>query len=261
LLKSITLILPIFLALVIASPASCEDHDLARLFSDKGIAGTIVISELKGSKKKYVYNESRANTPFVPASTFKILNTLIALETGAVTEKDVIKWDGKDKGLAAWNRDQTLETAFNSSCVWFYQELARRIGTAGYEAYFSRVKYGTGKPTPELTTFWLEGDLKISAIEQVEFLKKVYKEELPFRHATYATLKKIMTVERTPEYTIRAKTGWAQRISPQIGWYVGYVESGVNVWFFATNMDISKPDDARFRQQITSDALKIKGII
>jgi beta-lactamase class D len=70
-----------------------------------------------------------------------------------------------------------------------------------------------------------------------------------------------MTAERTPEYTIRAKTGWAQRISPQIGWYVGYVESRVNVWFFATNMEISKPDDARFRQQITSDALKIKGII
>jgi beta-lactamase class D len=70
-----------------------------------------------------------------------------------------------------------------------------------------------------------------------------------------------MTVDRAPGYTIRAKTGWAERISPQIGWYVGYVETGDNVWFFATNMDIAKPDDARFRRQITLDALKIKGII
>lgn len=139
--------------------------------------------------------------------------------------------------------------------------MARRIGTAGYEAYFNRVKYGTGKPTPELTTFWLEGDLKINVVEQVEFLKKVYTEKLPFRHIFYVTLKRIMTVDRTPGYTIRAKTGWAQWISPQIGRYVGYVETRDKVWFFATNMDISKPDDARFRQQITLDALKIKGII
>lgn len=244
----------------IASPAPCEDNDLARLFADRGVDGTIVLSELHGSKT-YIYNERRANAPFVPASTFKILNTLIALETGAVTEKDIIKWDGKDKGVAEWNRDQALETAFSSSCVWFYQELARRIGTVGYEAYFNRVKYGTGKPAPELTTFWLKGDLKISAVEQVEFLKKVYAEKLPFRHASYVTLKRIMTVDLAPGYTLRAKTGWAQRISPQIGWYVGYVETGDKVWFFATNMDIAKPDDARFRRQITLDALKIKGII
>lgn len=97
-----------------ASPAPCEDNDLAGLFADREVAGTIVLSELVGSKR-YVFNERRANTTFVPASTFKILNTLIALETGAVSENDIIKWDGKDKGLAVWNRDQTLESAFNSS--------------------------------------------------------------------------------------------------------------------------------------------------
>ncbi len=259
-LKSITLLLSVFLTLVMASPAPCQDRDLAGLFADKGIAGTIVIAELNGAKI-YVHNEQRANTPFVPASTFKILNTLIALDVGAITEKDVLKWDGKDRGMTACNGDQTLESAFRSSCVWFYQELARRIGTAGYMAYFKKVKYGTGAPTPELTTFWLEGDLKISAIEQIDFLKKVYREELPIRRSSYKTLKRIMTVERTPGYTIRAKTGWAQRVSPQIGWYVGYVESGDKVWFFATNLDIAKPEDARLRQQITMAALKIKGII
>ena len=258
--KTLTTLLFISLVLIFASPARCEDNELARLFADKHIVGTIILSELNGPKT-YIYNERRANESFVPASTFKILNTLIALEEGVISEKDVIKWDGKDKGLEAWNRDQTLETAFKSSCVWFYQELARRIGTAEYEAYLNKVKYGTGTPSPELTTFWLEGDLKISALEQVSFLKKFFKEELPFRRASYKFLKRIMTVEQTPAYTIRAKTGWAQRITPQIGWYAGYVESRNSVWFFATNIEISRPEDARYRQQVTMEALQLKGIM
>jgi beta-lactamase class D len=105
-----------------------EDPDLAKLFQSRGVEGTFIIDSLD-SKETYVYNEARSEERFSPASTFKILNTLIALEEGAIkNEKEVIKWDGKDRGLDAWNKDQTLETAFPISCVWFYQELARRIG-------------------------------------------------------------------------------------------------------------------------------------
>jgi beta-lactamase class D len=246
--------------LLLASSCRGEDRDLARLFAEKNIDGTIVLSDLSGSKT-YIANERRANATFVPASTFKILNTLIALDEGVVSEKEVLRWDGKEEGLAAWNRDQTLESAFRSSCVWFYQELARRIGTARYEAYLKRTGYGTGSPTPELTTFWLEGDLRISAVEQVDFLKKVYRGELPFRRGSYEILQKLMVVEKTPAYTLRAKTGWAQRTTPQIGWFVGYVERDGKVWFFATNIDIKKPEDARLRQQLTVEALRLKGII
>jgi beta-lactamase class D len=258
--KTITSILSFLLVLVITSPARSEDTDLAKLFADKKIDGTIIISDLTGSKT-YAYNERRAHESFVPASTFKILNTLIALEEGVVSEKDIIKWDGKDKGVAAWNRDQTLETAFKSSCVWFYQELAQGIGTAGYKAYFNRLKYGTGMPLPDLRTFWLEGDLRISAVEQVDFLKKIYRRELPFRRSSYEILKKMMLIEKAPAYTLRAKTGWAQRTKPQTGWYVGYVETADKVWFFATNIEIKKPEDARFRQELTLEALRLKGII
>jgi beta-lactamase class D len=174
-----------------------------------------------------------------------------------VTKKDVIKWDGKDTGIEACNRDQTLDTAFKSSCVWCYQNFAQKIGKARYQEYFKKIDYGTGLPTPELTTFWLSGDLKINAIEQVTFLKKLFHKELPFSDGSFETLKKIMVVEKTQTYTLRAKTGWSKRI----GWYVGYVEAKDNVWFFATNIDVNNPDDLRFRQQITLDALKLKGII
>ncbi len=247
--------------LTAAINAECEDKDLAKLFTDRKVQGTIVISSLSGSET-YVHNERRAKTPFVPASTFKILNTLIVLDEGALTnEKEIIKWDGSDKGMRVWNRDQTLDTAFQFSCVWCYQELARRVGTAKYEAHLKKAAYGTAIPRPELTTFWLEGDLKISAMGQVEFLRKVYRKELPYRPYLYEVLRKIMIVEETPTSTLRGKTGWAQRVSPQIGWFVGYVETRGDAWFFATNIDITKPEDARYRQEITVEALKLKGIM
>jgi beta-lactamase class D len=258
--KAMITIFSALIALAISSPAPCEDSALAGLFRDRNVVGTIVLSDLDGSES-YICNEHRANEHFVPASTFKILNTLIALDERVITEKEVIKWDGKDKGLKEWNRDQTIATAFRSSCVWFYQELARRIGTGCYKKYFNKASYGTGLPTPELTTFWLEGDLKISAVDQVNFLKKVYLGKLPFRDGSYEILRRLMVVEQSPKYTLRAKTGWAQRVAPQIGWYVGYVETGDKVWFFATNIEIRKPADAQLRRQLTMEALKLKGII
>lgn len=259
-IKTAVVIMCMSLVPVLAPRAWCDDADLAKLFVDKKIEGTIVISELNGSNV-YLYNELRANRPFVPASTFKIPNTLIALEAGVVSEKEVIKWDGKDKGVEAWNCNQTLDTAFRSSCVWFYQELARRIGTDRYKAYLDKISYGNAKPGPELTTFWLEGDLKISAVEQVGFLKKLYREDLPFSSSTYKILKRIMIVEQTPAYTIRAKSGWAARVNPQQGWYVGYVETRGQVWFFATNLEIRKKGDEALRKEITMEALKAKGIV
>lgn len=258
--RSLVLFFTLVLAQLFASFAWCEDAALARLFSDKKVEGTIVITNLDGSKR-HVYNESRAGIPLLPASTFKIPNTLIALEEGVVSEQEVMKWDGADKGVAAWNRDQTLESAFKSSCVWFYQELARRIGAEKYKAYLNRISYGNAVPDPKLTSFWLEGNLRISALEQVDFLKKVYRRELPFLPATYDTVSRLMTIETTPAYTLRAKTGWAQRVTPQVGWYVGYVEAKGTVWFFATNITINAPEDARLRQQITMEALRLKRIL
>jgi beta-lactamase class D len=259
-IKNMKAVTPLISMLLFTSPTLCEDQPLARLFENKKVEGTIVISELNGPES-YVHNELRAREPFVPASTFKILNTLIALEEGVISERETIKWDGEERSIQAWNRDQTIETAFKSSCVWFYQELARRVGTAKYASYLKKIGYGTGTPSPELTTFWLEGDLKLNALEQIEFLKRVYKEELPFRKRSFKFVKRVMIVEETPEYTIRAKSGWGQGIGPQIGWYIGYVESKKGVWFFATNIEISKPEDAPLRQQITLEVLRQKGII
>jgi beta-lactamase class D len=247
--------------LLMAAICHAEDTDLAKLFQERGVEGTIIISSLDG-KKNYVHNKERSETRFLPASTFKILNTLIALEEGIIRdEKGIIRWDGKETGLEACNKDQTLETAFRASCIWFYQNLAQRVGNKKYLAHLRKTGYGNGKTGPDVTTFWVEGDLKISALEQIGFLRKLHAESLPYSKRHIKVLKRIMIVEENPQFTMRAKTGWAMRSTPQRGWYVGYVVTKGGTWFFAMNLDIRNKGDEAFRKEITVATLKTKGIL
>ncbi len=254
-------LLLLFVLILTVDNSFANDTELKMIFEKKNVNGSIVIASLK-SKTLFVHNKERAERVFLPASTFKILNTLIALEEKVVVNaKEVIKWDGKDKGWKEWNRDQSIETAFPISCVWFFQELAKRIGKEKYATWLTRIKYGNGRTGNEVTTFWLDGDLRISLFQQIEFLEKLYEEGLPFQKQHYNILKKLMIVEKTPHYTIRAKTGWAQRVKPQYGWYVGYVQTKDDVWFFATNIEIRGKNDRRYRKKVTMEALKQKGIL
>ncbi|NTW83395.1 MAG: class D beta-lactamase [Chlorobiaceae bacterium] len=238
-----------------------EDRDIAALFSRNSVAGTMVIRSLR-SGKNYVHNEGRAKCRVSPASTFKIFNSLILLQEHAVTlDENLLKWNGTHYDYPDWNRDQTLESAFRVSCVWYYQELARRIGTAKYLKYLTGTGYGRLSEQFDASSFWLDGSLVISPVEQLEFLKNVYLRKLPFSSSAYDKLADIMVSDKGPGYTVRAKTGWAARAEPQIGWYVGYVETAGDVWFFATNIDIRSDDDLPLRKKLVFEALKIKNII
>ncbi len=241
--------------------AENSEKELKELFSKRGVEGTILITSLKGDKI-YSYNKKRAAERFIPASTFKIPNSIIALETGAVkSETELIKWNGKKHGYNQWNRDHTLETALPVSCVWFYQELARRVGTENYKKILKKIAYGNMNPGPVVDTFWLTGDLRISAEEQIKFLKKFYHNKLPFSKKHMDIVKKILIVKKGDNFIIRAKTGWAVFPEKQYGWYVGYVEKKDNVWFFALNIDFNKSSDNRYRKEIVMEALGKLGII
>jgi len=236
--------------------ALANDKDIENIFKKTKINGTIVLSSLKDNKE-YISNDSRAIKRYIPASTFKIPNTLIALEERVIKDQyEIIKWDGIKRFYEPWNKDQTLQSAISISCVWCYQKLAKKIGNDKYLYYLKKLHYGNEKTGSDVSTFWLEGDIKISAIEQIEFLKKLYENNLPFKQKYMDITKEILTVEKTDEYIIKAKSGW----SGKIGWYVGYVETKNNIWFFALNADIKK-EELKYRKQIVMESLKIKGII
>lgn len=254
-------ILIVISALLWSMPALAEDPALAELFSQQGVQGTIVMSSLNGGKT-FIHNDLRAGQRFSPASTFKIPNTLIALEEKVLAGKDdIFKWDGQIHDVATWNHDQTLTSAFKVSCVWCFQELARRVGAEKYQQYLRDLNYGEWREPFVATTFWLDGSLQISALEQVNFLRRVYRRELPLSDPAYETLKHIMLVEEGNTYTLWAKTGWAARVTPPVGWYVGYVETPTDVWVFATNIELRDEKDLERRQKLTRSALQVKGVI
>jgi beta-lactamase class D len=253
------LLFVLLVAMNLSASVSAKEAEFEKLFQERDLQGTIVVAALDNSSQ-YIYNDARAEQRFLPASTFKILNTLIALDEGVIhDENEVIPWDGQDKGWAAWNTDHTLETAFPVSCVWCYQELAKRVGHDAYVKQLHAIGYGNEKTGPDVTTFWLQGDLKISPLEQIAILRRVYTEDMPYAKEHIQILKRIMRIEQTPEYTISAKTGRTR----DIGWYVGYVETEKQVWLFAINITISKTV-GNFRQDVhhlLMEALARQGIL
>jgi len=254
-------ILALLIAIVFATQGHAEDAEIASLFSDAGVEGTIVIATLDGSRS-YVHNETRAERRFPVASTFKIFNTLIALDEGSLSGLDeVLRWDGRVHDVPDWNQDHTIKSAYAVSCVWCYQELARRIGGDRYRAHLARAGYGRLQEPFDDTAFWLDGSLTVSAEEQVAFLRQVILQTLPYQASSYAGLREVMLMEQGEDYSVRAKTGWAARSTPQIGWYVGYIEKPGATWIFAMNIDMRGKADLPLRQALTRASLRAKGVI
>lgn len=257
--------LPLAIAETVTNPSLAQEKqfkwqerpDFGKYFQQAGVRGTILIYDLK--KDRYlVYNAKRANTGYVPASTFKIFNSLVALETGVVKdENEVIKWDGVKREIPQWNQDHTMKTAIKVSAVWFYQELARRIGEKRMQKYINLTGYGNRDIGGGIDKFWLEGDLRISPKEQIDFLVKLHNNKLPFSPRAIAIVKNIITMEKTEDYVLRGKTG----LESEVGWYVGYLERNGNTYFFATQLDIAEPKDIKARIEITRNILKDMGLL
>jgi beta-lactamase class D len=214
-------------------------RNLAQNLQEAKSEGCFILYDLK--RDRYIrYNSQHCQKRFIPASTFKIFNSLVALETKAIADENtVIAWDGvSNQSFPTWNQDQTMRTAFTRSVVWFYQDLARRIGKERMTKYIQAASYGNQDIEDKIDTFWLNGKLRISPEEQIKFLVRLYKEDLPFSPAVMQTVKDVMVIERQDNYTLRGKTGWGQDVDSMknIGWYVGYLERDNNVYFYALNM-------------------------
>lgn len=248
-------------SLCVSLYASAEDAAVEKLFRNAGIDGTIVIESVR-TGQRFVHNDPRSKQPYSAASTFKILNTLIALQEGAVSGANAsFHWDGTRYDVTDWNHDQTLESAFKVSCVWCYQQIARQVGAAKYLAYVRQLNYGQLRQPFNETEFWLDDSLAISAEQQVAFLRQIIERKLPFNVNSYDTLKQIMLSEEAAQYRLYAKTGWATRSAPSVGWYVGFVETPGDTWLFALNLVTRDATDLPLRIQIAKDALKAKGVL
>lgn len=224
---------------------------------------TLVIKRLSDNKF-WLSNPKRAETRFIPASTSKIPHTLIALETKQALPDTIFKWDGRERFLKSWNQDQTLAQAYQRSAVWVYQEIAQKLGHNVMAEWLKQLDYGNHDigDADNVTRYWLQGPLEISALEQVHFLEKLSKNELPLSMETYEKSRAIFKNETKGASTLFAKTGWMHDDEAMdIGWFVGWVETSdtSETYVFALNIDMPNASDIKKRKPIVMNALKAIG--
>lgn len=238
----------------LADPASGERTDWSRFFAEADARGTIVVVDARhGKEVTFVHDPERADRRYSPASTFKIPHSLFALDAGILRDEfQVIPWDGVKRSSQAWNKDQDLRSAMRHSTVWVYEAFARQLGDEREIAYMRKIAYGNATLSGS-KPFWVEGDLAISANEQIAFLRRLYRNVLPFSVEHQRLVKDVMINEAGPNWILRAKTGW----SGTIGWWTGWVEWPGGPVFFALNIDTpNRLGDLPKRQEITRSILR-----
>jgi beta-lactamase class D len=281
-LKKAILLLTIFLSCVACSHKRSETnfnpgksnyqiHDEFKThFDDCGVEGTIVIFD--NNNQEWILSDTlNSKTESLPASTFKIINLLIALEANTIKdENEIVKWVGKTDTAKYGYRpeiyhDMSVKEAFEASAGWVFIELAKKIGKEKYKKYLSACNYGNLNLTEKSDDFWNFGNFAISPVNQVEFIRKLYENKLPFSTRTIEIVKRVMITEETDSYRISAKTGWTRENNTNTGWWVGYLETNNNTYLFATrllqNRNKNRSDFGTCRKEITKKILSDLGFI
>ena len=236
------------------------------IIDSANVDGAILIYDLEGDK--YYSNDFIwTKNGNLPASTFKITNSIIALETGVVeNDSTLFKWNGEKRRLKNWEQNLIFRDAFHFSCVPCYQEIARKIGIKRMNEYLDKLEYGNMKvDSTNIDLFWLEGESRINQFQQIDFLKRFYQSELPISERTEAIMKRMMVIEYNDNYKLSGKTGWSIRNGNNNGWFVGYVETQNKTYFFATNVEPKQQFDMNIfpmiRKDVTYKAFEQMGIL
>ncbi|RQO74803.1 penicillin binding protein transpeptidase domain-containing protein [Pedobacter sp. KBW06] len=258
----------ILLSLIIAFyfvVAGYAQETLSSTFRKYGAGGSTTIFDYKN--KKWLYSDAAdAKIAMQPASTFKIINLLIALESGAIKdEQEIIPWPGKtDTTLYGYRpeiyKDLSVKQAFEVSAGWAFIEIAKRIKRPVYLDYLKRSGYGNLDLSEKGADFWNFGPMKISPENQIRFLVKLYEGKTPFSKRNTEILKNVMVTEKSGNYILRSKTGWTRTEGQDIGWWVGYLVNKDRPYFFATRLTqaLGKPNAnfGKWRKEITKEILK-----
>jgi beta-lactamase class D OXA-2 len=242
----------LFSTFVLAAFAYAQEQVIERshwnkFFSDFQAKGTIVVAdERRTDRILLVFDQARAKKRYSPASTFKIPHTLFALDAGTLRDEfQIFRWDGVNRSFAAHNQDQDLRSAMRNSAVWVYELFAKQIGEGKAQRYLTQIDYGNADPSTSKGDYWIDGNLAISAHEQILFLRKLYRNELPFRIEHQRLVKDVMITEAGRNWILRAKTGW----EGSIGWWVGWVEWPAGPVYFALNIDTPNRMDDLFKRE------------
>ena len=239
--------------------------ELARAFEEEHVRGGIALFD-SASGELSASDPALAKRPFSPASTFKIAHTAIALELGILDNPDSpMPWDGEYSSNPEWNRDHTLRTAMQVSCVPCYQRVARSIGPMRMQEWLERMDYGNHDASGNVDRFWLDGTLRITAVEQLDFLRKFDTGKLPFSARTLDTVREVIALDVGETHVLHAKTGLSGTPGGNdlIGWFVGFVALEKRTVYFATLITgVSAGTDIKpLRRRVTEHVLRSLGVL
>ncbi len=240
-----------------------ESKELKVILDTSKVKGVILIYDAKANR--YYSNDfEEAEKGALPASTYKIPNTIIGLETNLLTDENFIfKWNGEKRAYAIWEKDLSLRQAFQKSCVPCYQELAVKIGVKRMNENLKKLNFGEMEVNDKnIDNFWLAGRSKINLFQQIDFLKRFRNKELPISKSTYKTVTDILIIEQNENFVLSGKTGFVNLTDTKMGWFVGYLEKGGNTFYFATRISPKEQDMPlrqfmSLRKSVTISALKI----
>ncbi|MEV0663126.1 class D beta-lactamase [Actinomadura luteofluorescens] len=237
-------------------PGVTERDDLLAVFDAAGVHGSFALLDVK-TRNTTVVDRRRAQTRLVPASSFKVPHALVALETGVVKSPDeVIPWDGTPQPFPEWEQDMTMREAVRISNAAAFQVIARRIGLQRERQWLHRFGYGNRQTGTKVDRFWLDGPLKISAVEQTRFMERLAAERLPASREHQRTVRDLIKQEEKDGYKLYAKSGWQNAPGPGTGWWAGWVERDGRVYTFALNLDVVKDGDAGKRATVSRELLQ-----
>ena len=246
-----------------------QDKSLKKYFDQNKVDGCFALMD-NATGKFTVYNLSRyRDSSYLPASTFKIVNSLIGLQTGKiVNDSMVIPWDGITRSREEWNKDLNMYEAFRVSAVPYYQEVARRIGKDTMQLWLDSLKYGVKDSkekvllTSAVDSFWLDNSIKITPDQQLGLVKRLYFDQLPFFKSYQEVVKRAMLFEDNANYRLGYKTGWGfSEKGHAIGWILGWIEENKHPYFFVLNLESPDKnyDMGKVRLQMLKDILKQLG--
>ncbi|WP_394201351.1 class D beta-lactamase [Shewanella waksmanii] len=230
--------------------------ELEKVFTDRQASGVVVLFDEQQSA--WLTNDlQRALKPYIPASTFKVPHSLLLLENEVVKDHhSQFAWDGVKHGYSSWNQDHSFASALRYSVVPIYQQLARELGPERMAAGVNLLNYGNRDISGEIDSFWLQGELAITAVEQIDFLRALYHQTLPLSLRSQAIVKQMMLLPGEGNGTWFGKTGYATRPQQKVGWFVGWYQLPNRVIFFALNMDVDDPHLLPLRQKLVKQALQ-----
>jgi beta-lactamase class D len=239
--------------------------ELQQHFDAERVTGTIAL--LDSARGRLGCSDvARCERAVIPASTFKVPHALIALELSLLEDAEsAMPWDGRARAIAAWNQDHTLRSAMQVSCVPCFQAIARRIGVERMRTWLERLDFGNHDVSGGIDRFWLTGGLRISPLEQIDFLQRLDRGALPVQPKSLDVVRDVIALDVGFDHVFRGKTGWAlpADVGREYGWFAGWVELGERRVYFALLIDgrAADVDMGPVRRRLAETILRAQGVL